>query len=264
MPAFQRHPSATSRAATPGLRLLDEGRHPARARRQHGPGPDVAVGRRRPGRRQPEGDEIPVAGRRLGGARRLPEPRVVGDQMIGGQHQHRGAGGPPRREHRAPSVIAASVSRPTGSSASSTSMPVSPACSAAMNRAPAPVITSGVLEPAGVGQPPQRPLERRFSAQHRDMLLGEVPARERPEPGPGPAAQDHRHQYHRELPSAPPSLPAASMPGRRCQARRAAPFRPARGRLRKHGNRRAIERACVWRGSDLYGLPSSAQGAVTP
>ena len=116
-------------------------------------GLDVAVGRRRPGRRAPRRTTIrPSRGqprRRRAAAR---EGGGVGDQMVGRQHQHDGAGVAPRREAGGRASPPPACRAASARARSRSSTPVSRACSATRNRdAGAALIT------IGVGEAPRRP-----------------------------------------------------------------------------------------------------------
>ena len=176
-----------------GVGLLDETRERVAAGGERGAAGDVAVGGRRLGRRDAEDDD-PTVGRR--GARRRPRrgrrPRRRGS---GGRTASpgRSRSGSRRAARQAARVTAASVSRPSGSSASSIAAPASAACSATRNREAAALTTIGAAK-SSPARRLERALERRGAAEHRHVLLGEVPSRHRPEPRAGAAAEDRRDQ----------------------------------------------------------------------
>ena len=149
---------------------------------------DVPERRGGPGRVHPEHDDPPALRERCRLGDRGMKCFDVGDQMIGRDHQDDRLRIAPRRQAGGQRT-AASVSRACGSSAICSSSPRSSAWSSTRNRDSADVITIGSAKRAPVSRC-EGALERRRSAEDRDVLLGEFLPRHGPEPRTGPSTQD--------------------------------------------------------------------------
>ena len=192
MPAFQRQPSAISSAARPASGFSTNRATAWAPPPSASPARDVAVGGRGRGRRDAEDARCRrSAASRAAAAAARAKAATSGIRWSDGITSTIAAGSR-RAARQAASVTAASVSRPSGSSAISI-------CDPGLAR------LVGDQEPRAAradhdrrreelaGEPRERALERRGAAEDRHVLLGEVLPRHRPEPRARPAAEDRRH-----------------------------------------------------------------------